>query len=131
MAKVSVTEAARLAGIGRQHLYRGYISTGKISVERDHLGKPQIDTAEIIRVFGELKATEEETQKDHEETIDNFFLDNRIRHYIEAKDETIAALRTQLEEAKDRESWLRSKLDALEQKLLTGPETKRRWWWLW
>ncbi len=130
MAKVSVTEAAKLAGIGRQQLYRGYISTGKISVERDRLGRPQIDTAEILRVFGTLQATEE-TQEEQVETIENQILNSRIQPYIAAKDETIAALRAQLEEAKEREAWLRSKLDAMEQKLLTSPDTKRRWWWPW
>lgn len=53
MAKVSVSEAARIAKISRSYLYRKYITTGKISVEKDREDKPVIDTSEIIRVFGD------------------------------------------------------------------------------
>lgn len=55
MPKVTISHAARLAGISRQQLYDGYIRSGKISVERDNPKKPKIDTAEIIRVFGTLQ----------------------------------------------------------------------------
>lgn len=56
MAKVSVSEAARIAGISRSYLYRKYITTGKLSVEKDHEGKPVIDTSEIFRVFGDRQS---------------------------------------------------------------------------
>ena len=131
MAKVSVTEAARLAGIGRQQLYRGYISTGKISVDRDHLGRPQIDTAEIIRVFGELKATQEETPNRQEETIEKRNLDNGIQALIEAKEETIAELRARLQEAADREAWLRQQLERAQAVLTDQRQPSRAWWKFW
>lgn len=57
MALVSVSQAARLAGISRQQLYRGYIHTGKITVQQVQKGEkvePRIDTSEILRVFGEM-----------------------------------------------------------------------------
>jgi len=54
MALVSVSQAARLAGISRQHLYRKYIKPGEISVQRDEKGDPMIDTSELLRVFGTL-----------------------------------------------------------------------------
>lgn len=57
MALVSVSQAARLAGISRQQLYRGYIQTGKITVQQLQKGdkvEPKIDTSEILRVFGEM-----------------------------------------------------------------------------
>lgn len=53
MAKVSISEAARLAGISRPTLYRK-IDAGEISVERDG-DSVQIDISELLRVFGELK----------------------------------------------------------------------------
>ncbi|WP_312284077.1 hypothetical protein [Candidatus Igneacidithiobacillus taiwanensis] len=43
----------------------------------------------------------------------------------------VLALQAQLAEAKEREEWLRSRIEAAEQKLLAGPETKRRRWWPW
>lgn len=54
MSLVSVSQAARLAGISRQHLYRKYIKPGEISVQRDGKGDPVIDTSELLRVFGRL-----------------------------------------------------------------------------
>lgn len=55
MAKVSISQAAKLAGVSRTTLYEHYINKGRISVEKDHQDRPQIDTTEILRVFGQLK----------------------------------------------------------------------------
>ena len=33
MNKLSITDAAKAAGVSRSHLYKRYINTGKISVE--------------------------------------------------------------------------------------------------
>ena len=84
MAKVTVTEAAKLAGLGRQQLYRGYISTGKISVERDHQDRPRIDTAEILRVFGEMKGTPEATQNGHHINSEKRHVDSDLQAVVEA-----------------------------------------------
>lgn len=54
MAEVSISEAARLVKLSRSHFYKTYINTGRISVGRDFLGKPQIDTSELLRVFGKI-----------------------------------------------------------------------------
>ena len=56
MTLVNISEAATLAGISRSHLYKKYIETGEISVNRDAQGNPRIDITEIQRVFGELDA---------------------------------------------------------------------------
>ena len=55
MARVSITEVARLAGIGRSSFYQTYINKGAISVSKDSSGKKFIETSELIRVFGELE----------------------------------------------------------------------------
>jgi len=55
MPIVTISKAAKLAGISRQKLYLNYINNGILSIQRNAKGKPQIDTSEIIRVFGELK----------------------------------------------------------------------------
>ena len=54
MAQVSISEAARLSGISRSNFYKNYIRQGKLSVTKDHQGRPQVDVSEIIRVFGGL-----------------------------------------------------------------------------
>ena len=132
MAKVTVTEAAKLAGIGRQQLYRGYISTGKISVERGHQDRPQIDTAEILRGFGEIKGTPEATQNGQDYIGVKRHQDNELEVVFQAKDEVISGLREQLREASEREAWLRQQLERM-QAVLTDQRTteKRRWWQFW
>lgn len=55
MTQVSISKAARLAGCTRSNLYKTYIHAGKLTVTKDHQGKPQVDTAELLRVFGSLQ----------------------------------------------------------------------------
>jgi len=129
MAKVTVTEAARLAGLGRQQLYRGYISTGKISVERDHQDRPRIDTAEILRVFGEMKGTPEATQNGHHANREKRHIDSELQAVVEAKDEVISELRERLREAGEREGWLRQQLERAQAVLTDQRSTHLRPWW--
>ena len=146
MAKVTVSEAARLVGLARQNLYKNYINQGKISVDRDRLGNPKIDTSELIRVFGEMKMTHNVTSIDREATCENSTSDSELSVASQAKDQVIATLRLQIEaalererKAEDRELWLRQQLeDAQRQvKLLTHESgsnsvVKRSpWWQLW
>lgn len=53
MAKLGVVAAARAAGVSRVTIRR-YIATGKLSCVLDRKGRRQIDTAELLRVFGDL-----------------------------------------------------------------------------
>ena len=54
MAVVSISEASRLVGKTRQTLYNDRDS-GKLSWTTLETGKPGIDTAELQRVYGQLK----------------------------------------------------------------------------
>ena len=107
MAQVSITEAARLSGISRSNFYKNYIRHGKLTVTKDHQGRPQIDTAEIIRVFGGLQGdsnlVSSETQKD---TDDGYSMNTVM-------DALNQSLMKQLEEAKEREQWYRQQIGEL------------------
>jgi 2',3'-cyclic-nucleotide 2'-phosphodiesterase (5'-nucleotidase family) len=143
MAKVTVTEAARLAGIARQHLYRAYINTGKLSIDKDFNGRPVVDTSELLRVFGELKVSHEDDEKRHIKTTDKTNINTVSQNEIDGKDEVITLLRQELEESKAREKEILEKADARElwlrqqlersQAVLTNQRAtvKRRWWWPW
>jgi hypothetical protein len=61
MALVSMSEAAKLAGISRTHLYKKYLAEGILSKKTDEQGNSVIDTAEILRVFGKLHSNNLET----------------------------------------------------------------------
>jgi len=123
MPKVTITEAAKLAGISRAHLYNRYIKTGAISVSKDSRDRPYIDTSELLRVFGELSNTslntEDYTEVDTKDTHEDC---SHLREIIATQSE-------ELRRAWDMVNWLQSKVDAMETKLLHGPTTKRRWWW--
>jgi predicted DNA-binding protein (UPF0251 family) len=53
MAIYNITDSALLVKKSRRTIQR-YIANGKLTMVRDTLGKPQIDTTELIRVFGTL-----------------------------------------------------------------------------
>lgn len=122
MSKVSISEAARLAGITRQYFYKKYINSGVISVERDKEDKPVIDTAEIFRVCGELKGGDSKKET------------HILQETAAVNDSKIAGLEAQLRlkdellKAKDNHiADLQQALKLLEHR--PSPELpKKRWW---
>ena len=58
MAVHTVTEAAKLAGVTRRTIYR-YIKQGKLSTVVTGSDSSQIETSELLRVFGNLSHPEE------------------------------------------------------------------------
>ena len=125
MAKVSISEAARLVGISRSALYRGYISQGKVSVERDYRNAPVVDTSELLRVFGDISKDTAEHRPD--QGVDMAQLQAEVAR-LQA---LVQLYESQLAEAKEREDWFKRKIDQLQPQALAGPETKRKWWWPW
>jgi hypothetical protein len=69
MAKVNLSQAAKLTGKNRTTIWR-HIHSGKLSIERNRDGLPFVDTSELIRVYGELEpiATVEDKEKPHQAT---------------------------------------------------------------
>jgi hypothetical protein len=136
MSFVTVTHAAKLAGVSRQYLYKAYINTGKISVERDLSGAPLIETSELIRVFGVLEGKFQETQEGdnnlHEMTQESAVDIKVLEVELAAKDEVIRRLERQIAEGGEREVWLRQQLERA-QAVLTDQRTteKHRWWQFW
>jgi len=53
MASHNITDSALLVKKSRRTIQR-YIGDGKLLMVRDALGKPKIETTELIRVFGTL-----------------------------------------------------------------------------
>ncbi len=134
MAKVNISEAARMVGKSRSHLYEKYINTGSLTVETDREGRKVIDTSELLRVFGRLSS--EDNSKDNEENsyghekghdkdekISALQSENEVlREYLRAKEEEVAWLRDQV-----------SKTTALLTHQRNDPTEKKgkRWWWPW
>lgn len=55
MAQMTVRQAAEQVGVSRQTMFRK-IKDGTVSATVDHQGQKQIDSAELLRVFGALQA---------------------------------------------------------------------------
>lgn len=120
MSKVSITEASKLVKISRATMYNKYINTGIISVEAVD-GVKQIDTSELIRVFGNIHDIDNNNTSAHTAIDSN--LDNQ-------KDKIIHLLESQLSEARDREKWLMQQLEKttnlLEYKAVEPEKPKRK-----
>lgn len=105
MAKHSISEAAKLAGIARSTLHR-HIKAGRISKELDADGQPVIDTAELVRVYGSLQGQDssatdsiEQRETPHQDSV----LQAKIEAILEAQ---VDQLRADLDDArKERDDW--------------------------
>lgn len=129
MAKVSITAAAKLAGVSRSTLYRSYIDKGLLSISKDQQNKPCIDTSELLRVFGALQS---ETAWDNtSDTVGQVEKpDGTAQTALEIE---LKLVREQLDESRERESWYKKQIDSLTDtmKLLEGPKNSRLWWQFW
>ena len=61
MAILSVIEAAEAVGVGKATIYRR-LKEGTLAVSKLPDGSKGVDTAELIRVFGELKPQPDENR---------------------------------------------------------------------
>lgn len=100
-----------MVSLSRSYFHMQYVKPGKISIERDDTGKPWVDTAELLRVFGKINEqntnnTQKNTHEEHHKTIEN----DRENVVLQAE---LRLLREQLQEARDRETWLQSQVDKL------------------
>lgn len=153
MARVNITQAAKLVGITRSYLYTKYINHGLITVQQDSNGKKFVDTSELLRVFGELQDTESVDTQDNtgqqENNTDRTALNTlqteneRLKAELEkqqmlnARTEREAQQREALlrDEFNSRESWYQKQIERHQDeiKLLTDQSQKpvKSWWQWW
>lgn len=113
MTKISITKAAKMAGISRQHLYKHYINTGKLSVTKDN-DKSTVDISELLRVFPDAKELTADTLQ-NTTVVDS------------ENSELVKLLKAQLAEAKEREEWLKLQLENSQNTIkLLEDKTKKR-----
>ncbi len=133
MAILSISAAAKAAGVSRQSMYN-LINDGKISVTTDNAGKKGIDLSEILRVFGEIKPLTQGAALDDEKTM----MPDQSSALIDALRDQITNLKDQLQKAEDREREAKARAAAAEAKaddylvrLLPAPaqESERKSFW--
>lgn len=133
--KLIVSEAAKQVGKSRNVLYRA-IREGRLSVERNSAGIQVIDVSELIRVYGELVATEsntvvgtgKETQKKQQVPPDNAALYLELGE-LRGRVQALPRLEAQLEAAEARAAAAEARaVDAiaLTQRLLVDLQKKSR-----
>ena len=124
MPILTITEAAKAAGISRPTLYRR-IKSGQLSTVRQPDGTKGVDSSELMRVFGTLQADTNHTVKSEHHEIENV-LHERIKG-LERENELLQRndefLRTQLANAENEKNRL---LGLLEQRLLEAQKGKHR-----
>ena len=126
MAKVSISEAARLTGKSRTTLHR-LIKTGELSTCYGDRNARMVDVSELIRVFGTLeqRLVEQVSGQVNEQT------DTGVSAQSE---QVIAQLRQEVEHLKTLVSAKDSHIDSLRQAMLliehrhTGDSP---WWKFW
>lgn len=141
MAKLSITQAAKLGGVSRSNLYKSYIDKGIISISKDEKNRPYIDTSELLRVFPVLQGdTPKENSSGHHSTLLETSVDTPVDSENTAENTAIKALKSELEQlkqqlakAEERESWYQSQIGSLTDtmKLLEGPKQSHSWWKFW
>lgn len=126
MAKISISEAARLTGKSRTTLHR-LIKTGELSTCHGARNARMVDVSELIRVFGPLKhhPPEQVRAQIYEQPDTGVSAQN---------EQVIAQLRQEVEHLKTLVSAKDSHIDSLKQAMLliehkhTGDSS---WWKFW
>ena len=131
MARLTIKEAVTIAPVSESTLRRD-IKSGKVSSEKDERGRRRIDTAELVRVYGQLThATQSnDTEMNAVDTPDNPPVnvndtpidDPKIVALLENQ---IADLKAELERSTDRENVLITEKTKLLDMLSTEQEKTR------
>lgn len=125
MATVGISEAARLAGVSRQHIYK-MVEKGEISVVKELTpGKsgddPKdyrqlVDVSELQRVFGKLATGDNSVDIQNRQPltpvdspVDSEFA--RMEAELLAAKQLLREREDQLRKAEEREDWLKKQVD--------------------
>ena len=148
MARLTIKEAVEISPVSESTLRRD-IKSGKVSSEKDDRGRRRIDSAELARVYGQLRQSTDsnDTQMTAVDTPNNGSgnvndtpdtpSDNP--KVVALLENQIADLKAQLEKSDERETALideKSKLldltDRLQKQnevlMLPAPQKKSGWW---
>lgn len=110
MAKVSISEAARLAGKSRTTLHR-LIKTGELSVNTGERNAKMVDISELVRIFPDLKLSAAEQSVDQVN-------EQRVTGDVTRREHENERLKQEIEHLKTLVSSQQSHIDSLKQAML-------------
>jgi len=132
MAKVSISEAARLTGKSRTTLHR-LIKTGELSTCSGVRNAKMVDISELIRVFGEISKP---VNKQPFEQVS----EQRVTGHSELNEQVVNSLKQEVEHLRTLVSAQESHIDSLKQSLQLLEHKKdvqqplpppAKWWQFW
>jgi len=130
MSKITLKEAIQRTGKSESTL-RHDMRSGKVSYSKNEHGRLEFDTAELQRVYGQLKSDDTATDTANDPSMNGHDTPVATSKVIALLENQVAALQTQLAESTEREKTLLALTDRLQKQnetlMLPPPETKRHW----
>ena len=133
MARVSISEAARLVKVSRPTVYK-MINSGKLSytsVVKHGKAIKVIDTSELIRVFGSLDGVIDDVKSDAESTGINSVGLHDLQHRIALLEAENDGLKGAVKARDEHIDSLRQAMQLLEHKHEPSSPPHSPWWKFW
>ena len=133
MARVSISEAARLVKVSRPTVYK-MINSGKLSytsVVKHGKSIKVIDTSELIRVFGSLDGVIDDVKSDAESTGINSVGLHDLQHRIALLEAENDGLKGAVKARDEHIDSLRQAMQLLEHKHEPSSPPHSPWWKFW
>ena len=133
MARVSISEAARLVKVSRPTIYK-MINSGKLSytsVVKHGKGIKVIDASELIRVFGSLDGVIDDVKSDAESTGINSVGFQDLQHRIALLEAENDGLKGAVKARDEHIDSLRQAMQLLEHKHEPSSPPHSPWWKFW
>ena len=133
MARVSISEAARLVKVSRPTIYK-MINSGKLSytsVVKHGKAIKVIDTSELIRVFGSLDGVIDDVKSDAESTGINSVGLHDLQHRIALLEAENDGLKGAVKARDEHIDSLRQAMQLLEHKREPSSPPHSPWWKFW
>ena len=133
MARVSISEAARLVKVSRPTIYK-MINSGKLSytsVVKHGKGIKVIDTSELIRVFDSLDGVIDDVKSDAESTGINSVGLHDLQHRIALLEAENDGLKGAVKAREEHIDSLRQAMQLLEHKHEPSSPPDSPWWKFW
>ena len=128
MSKITLSEAVKIIPVSESTLRR-HMRTGKVSSEKDYSGRNLFDTAELARVYGELKLNGTRPLSD-EPVNTSKMTDNDTPKIVALLEGQVADLKAQLDTATTENTQLLDLATRLQKQneilMIPPPKPKRR-----
>lgn len=126
MADISIKQAIAAGWASRATIYRA-MKDGTLSTTKTADGRTMLETAELVRVFGEprLKSQNDEINQLDERQTSSLTEAAVLKERLENLERERSRLERDIAEGKEREAWLRQQLDKQTALLTTTAEATR------